>query len=98
MITVANTGVSFYNDCVSHPETDTTLTDGSYSYEYINIIIQALIIVLKSLGQPKKSPEKKNHNRPKNGPAKTIFGQKRGTAMAGPAVPPTTALYHALAM
>ena len=26
------------------------------------------------------------------GPAKTIFGQKSGPAMAGPAVPPTTAL------
>ena len=28
----------------------------------------------------------------KRGPAKTIFGQKSGPAMAGPAVPPTTAL------
>ena len=28
----------------------------------------------------------------KSGPAKTIFGQKSGPAMAGPAVPPTTAL------
>ena len=28
----------------------------------------------------------------KSGPAKTIFGQKSGAAMAGPAVPPTTAL------
>ena len=24
----------FYNDCVSHPETDKTLTDGRFSYQY----------------------------------------------------------------
>ena len=59
----------------------------------INIITQALIIALKSLGQPKNDPAKdKNHNRPKSGPAKTIFGLKSGPAMAGPAVPPTTVL------
>ena len=35
---------------------------------------------------------KKNIIGRKRGPAKTIFGQKSGPAMAGPAVPPTTAL------
>ena len=29
----------------------------------------------------------------KRGPDKTIFGPKSGPAMAGPSVPPTTALY-----
>ena len=60
----------------------------------INIITQALIIVSKSLGQPKNdlAKIKKIIIGPKNDPAKTIFGQKSGPAMAGPAVPPTTAL------
>ena len=75
----------FYNDCVSHPEADRTLTDGRFSYQYY----------FSRFYQPKKYPaknEKKNKIGRKKGPAKTIFGQKSGPAMAGPAVPPTTAL------
>ena len=44
--------------------------------------------------QPKKYPTKniKNIIGRKRGPATTIFGPKSGPAMAGPAVPPMTAL------
>ena len=80
----------FYNNRFSHPEADKTLTDARL---IININAQALIIVLKSLGQPEKNdPAKKIIIGQKSGPAKTILGQKSGPAMAGPAVPPTTAL------
>ena len=74
----------FYNDCVSHPEADKTLTDGRLSYQYY----------YSRFYQPKNYPakNKKNIIGRKRGPAKTIFGQKSGPAMAGPAVPPTTAL------
>ena len=59
---------------------------------------QALVIALKSFKvQPKKNDlakiKKNIHIRPKSGPTKAIFGQKSGPAMAGPALPPTTALF-----
>ena len=66
----------FYNDCVLHPEADKTSTDGRFSFQYY----------YSSFDQPKKYTAK-NHNRPKKG-----YGQKSGPAMAGPDVPPTTAL------
>ena len=71
-----------YNDCVLHPEADKTLTDGRFSYQYY----------YSSFDQPKTYPAKDKKKiiiRRKRGPAKTIFGQKSGPAMAGP---PTTAL------
>ena len=41
----------------------------------------------------KKMTQTNRHIWPKiSGPAKTFFGQKSGPAMAGRAVPPTTAL------
>ena len=52
----------------------------------INIVTQALI------SQKITRQKKKIKTAEKGGPAKTIFGQKSGPAMAGPAVPPTTAL------
>ena len=67
------------------PRADKTLTDGHFSYQYD----------YSRFYQPKNYPAKNMYiyiigrNR---GPAKTIFGQKSGPAMAGPAVPPTTAL------
>ena len=74
----------FYNDCVLHPEVDKVLTDGRFSYQYY----------YSSFDQPKNYPakNKKIIIGRKRGPAKAIFGQKSGPAMAGPAVPPTTAL------
>ena len=74
----------FYNDCVSHPEADKTLTNGRLSYQYY----------YSRFYHPKNYPakNKKNIIGRKRGPARTIFGQKSGPAMAGPAVPPTTAL------
>ena len=75
----------FYNDCVSHPEADKTLTDRRFSYQYY----------YSSFDQPKNYPaknKKKTIGR-KRGPARNIFGQKSGPAMAGPAVLPTTALH-----
>ena len=74
----------FHNDCVSHPEADKTWTDGRFSYQYY----------YSSFDQLKNYPVKKIIIGRKRGPAKTIFGQKSGPAMAGPAVPPTTALYR----
>ena len=71
----------FYNDCVSHPEADKTSMDALV----INIITQALI------SRKITWQKKKNIIGRKRGPAKTIFGQKSGPAMAGP---PTTALPH----
>ena len=74
-----------YNDCVSHPEADKTLTDGRLSYQYY----------YSRFYQPKNyrtKNKKKYIIGRKRGTAKTIFGRKSGTAMAGPAVPPTTAL------
>ena len=55
---------------------------------FINIITQALI--------SRKITRQKEIiiGRRKSGPAKTIFGQKSGPAMAGPAVLPTTALIY----
>ena len=77
----------FYNDRVSHPEADKTLTDERFSYQYY----------YSRFYQPKNNPAKKIFflyiiGR-KRGPAKTIFRQKSGPVMAGPAVPPTTALW-----
>ena len=88
MVSVVNTSASFkimfYNDCVSHPEADKPLTDGHSTYQYY----------YSSFDQPKNylAKQKKIVIGRKRGPAKTIFGQKSGPAMAGPAVPPTTAL------
>ena len=80
---------SFYNDRVSHPEADKTLTDSQFSYQYYCSSFDHRV---KKSRSAEKLPGKKNHNRPKNGSAKTIFGPKGGPAMAGSAVPPTTAL------
>ena len=71
------------DETVPH-EADKTLTDGRFSYQHY----------YSRFDQPKNYPakNKKNIIGRKRGPAKTIFGQKSGPAMAGPAVPPTTAL------
>ena len=53
----------------------------------INIITQDFIS--RKITRPKICIYIIGRNR---GPAKTIFGQRSGPAMAGPAVPPTTAL------
>ena len=75
----------FYNDCVSHPEADKTLTDGGFSFQYY----------YSRFDQPKNYPakNKKNIYSAEKGSGQTTFGQKSGPALAGPAVPPTTALH-----
>ena len=57
----------FYNDCVSHPEADKTLTDGRFSYHYY----------YSNFDQPKNYPAKKNHNRPKKGSGQNHFRPKK---------------------
>ena len=84
----------FYNNRLSHPEADKTLTDARFSYQYYYSSSDHRIKKSRSAG--KNDPAKKIIIGQKSGPAKTIFGQKSGPAMAGPAVPPTTALMIAI--
>ena len=92
----------FYNNRLSHPEADKTLTDAIFSYQYYCSSYQYYCSssdhrIKKSRSAGKNDKAKKIIIGQKSGPAKTIFGQKSGPAMAGPAVPPTTALtatYH----
>ena len=79
----------FYNDRVSYREADKTLTDGRFSYfKYYNSSFDHRIKKSRSAEKNKN----KNIIGQKSGPAKTIFSQESGLAMAGSAVPPTTAL------
>ena len=79
----------FYNDLLSHPKADKTLADARFSYQYYCSSFDCRI---KKSRSAEKMTWKKIIFGQKSGPAKTIFDQKSGPAMAGPAVPPTTAL------
>ena len=79
----------FYNYRVSDPGADKTFTDGVINMDYYS---------QTSFGHRfkkfRRSAEKNDAAKiKKSGPAKAIFGQNSGPAMAGPAVPPTTALH-----
>ena len=73
MVSVVNKGVSFkimfYNDCVSHPEADKTLTNGRFCYQYY----------YSRFYQPKNYPakNKKKYNRPKKGSGQNHFRPKK---------------------
>ena len=65
----------FYNNRLSHPEADKTLTDARLSYQYYYSSSDHRIKKSRSAG--KNDPAKQIIIGQKSGPTKTIFGQKK---------------------